>query len=212
MNPKKGQEYWDDIYIKNRPDEVSWFQKEPDISLKIIQRISNNKTQIIDVGGGASVLTDYLLQLGYSNVAVLDISKKAIDHAKRRLAELAIKVEWHVKDITDFIPSHPYDIWHDRAVFHFLTDKKSRELYIKTLKNTLRAEGYVIIATFAKDGPKKCSGLDIVQYDSLSIQHEFGDEFTLVEDYPEIHLTPKGNEQHFSYFLFQFHKKNAIRN
>lgn len=138
---------------------------------------------------------------------MLDISKKAIEHAKKRLAELAVKVEWHVKDITDFIPSHPYNIWHDRAVFHFLLDSKSRELYIKTLKNTLRVEGYALIATFAKDGPKKCSGLDIVQYDCLSIQHELGDKFTLLEHHSEIHIAPKGNEQHFNYFLFQRHKK-----
>ncbi len=207
MNKKNSQEYWDDIYTKNQPDEVSWFQKEPAISLKIIQNISNNKTQIIDIGGGASVLTDYLLTLGYSNVAVLDISKKAIEHAKKRLAELAVKVEWYVKDITDFIPSHLYDIWHDRAVFHFLVDPKSRGFYVKTLKNSLKAEGYAIIATFAKDGPKKCSGLDIVQYDSLSIQHELGDEFTLIEHQSESHLTPKGNEQHFNYFLFQRQKR-----
>jgi 2-polyprenyl-3-methyl-5-hydroxy-6-metoxy-1,4-benzoquinol methylase len=207
VNIKNRQEHWDDIYTKNHPDEVSWYQKEPTISLKVIRRLSNNKTHIIDIGGGASVLTDCLLKLGYSNVSVLDISKKAIDHAKRRLAEQAVKVEWYVKDITDFIPSHPYDIWHDRAVFHFLVDSKSRNLYIKTLKNALRAEGYALIATFAKDGPKKCSGLDIVQYDSLSMQHELGDEFTLLEHQSEIHLTPKGNEQHFNYFLFQRNKK-----
>lgn len=207
MNINNSQEYWDDVYTKNRPDEVSWFQKEPTISLNLIQKLSNNKAQVIDIGGGASVLADYLLKLGYSNIAVLDISKKAIDHTKTRLVNQAVKVEWYVKDITDFIPSHPYDIWHDRAVFHFLVDPKSRALYIKTLKNTLRPEGYALIATFAKDGPKKCSGLDIMQYDSLSIQHELGDEFTLIEHQSEIHLTPKGNEQLFNYFLFQRHKK-----
>jgi 2-polyprenyl-3-methyl-5-hydroxy-6-metoxy-1,4-benzoquinol methylase len=209
VNTKNSQEYWDDIYTKNRPDEVSWFQKEPIISLKIIQKLRNNKAQIIDIGGGASVFTDCLLKLGYSNVAVLDISKKAIEHAKKRLAEQAVMVEWYVKDITDFIPSHSYDIWHDRAVFHFLVDPKSRGLYIKTLKNTLRAEGYAIIATFAKDGPKKCSGLNIIQYDILSIQHELGDEFSLLEHQSEIHLTPKGNEQHFNYFLFQRNKNKG---
>lgn len=207
MNIKNSREYWDDIYTKNRPDEVSWFQKEPTISLNLIQRLSDNKAQIIDIGGGVSVLTDCLLKLGYSNVAVLDISKKAIDQAKIRLAEQAIKVEWYVKDITDFIPSHPYDIWHDRAVFHFLVDPKSRGAYVKALKNSLSPKGYAIIATFAKDGPKKCSGLDIVQYDSLSIQDELGDEFTLMEYQSEIHLTPKMNEQNFNYFLFQRHKK-----
>jgi len=207
VNIKNIYEHWDDIYTKNHPEEVSWFQKEPTISLNIIQRLSNNKAHIIDIGGGASVLTDYLLKIGYSNVSVLDISKKAIEHAKRRLAEQAVKVEWYVQNVTDFTPSYLYDIWHDRAVFHFLLDSKSRNLYINTLKKALKDDGYALIATFAKDGPKKCSGLDIVRHDSLSIQHELGDEFTLLENQSEIHLTPKGKEQHFNYFLFQRHKK-----
>jgi 2-polyprenyl-3-methyl-5-hydroxy-6-metoxy-1,4-benzoquinol methylase len=207
MEIKSNQEYWDNIYTKNRPDEVSWFQKEPTLSLNLIQRLSDNNASIIDIGGGASVLADCLLKLSYSNIAVLDISEMAIDHTKRRLEEHATKVEWYVKDISDFIPSHQFDIWHDRAVFHFLMDPKSRALYIKALKNTLRARGYAIIATFAQDGPKKCSGLDIVQYDGLSMQHELGDEFELLEHQFEMHLTPKGNQQHFNYFLFQFHPK-----
>lgn len=203
MSTKHIQKHWDNIYTKNSPQDVSWFQKKPAMSLNIIQRISNYKAKIIDVGGGASVLADFLLKLGYSNIAVLDISDTVILHAKKRLADKAARIEWYVKDITDFVPSHRYDIWHDRAVFHFLTDKKSRDLYVKSLKDALPPGGYAIIATFAKDGPKKCSGLAIVQYDSLSIQHELGDDFILLENQSEMHLTPKGSEQHFIYFLFQ---------
>ncbi len=120
------------------------------MSLNIIQRIRNDNAKIIDVGGGASVLADFLLDLGYSNIAVLDISDKAILHAKKRLADKAARIEWYVKDITEFVPLHPYDIWHDRAVFHFLIDKKSRDLYVKALKNTLPSGGYAIIATLAQ--------------------------------------------------------------
>lgn len=200
---KISKQYWDDIYTKNIPQEVSWFQKEPTISLKIIQSINNN-ARIIDVGGGASTLVDCLLKLGYSDLAVLDISDKAILYAKSRLDDQANKVKWYVNDVTSFIPSDRYDIWHDRAVFHFLTDKNSRELYVKTLKNTLEPGGHAIIATFAKDGPKKCSGLDIIQYDNQSMQNELGNEFILLENKYESHLTPKGHTQHFIYFLFQY--------
>lgn len=203
MDSKENQQYWNNIYTKNNPNEVSWFQQEPFISLQLIKRVSNNTARILDVGGGASVLTDYLLKSNFTNIGVLDISDKAMDHAKKRLAEQAGKVEWYVKDITDFVSSHPYDIWHDRAVFHFLTNSKSRALYIKTLKNTLNPGGYAIIATFAKEGPTQCSGLDIVQYDNSSIQHELGDDFILIDSQSDIHITPKNREQHFNYFLFK---------
>ena len=203
MNSKNSKQYWNEIYTNNLPEEVSWFQKEPTVSLEIIQRISNKKSRIIDVGGGASTLTSCLLKKGYSHVAVLDISEKAIEYAKEKFADQANKVEWYVDDITSFVSPHPYDIWHDRAVFHFLTDKESRNLYINTLKNTLNPGAYVIMASFAKDGPTKCSGLDIMQYDATSIQHELGNEFLLLENQFETHQTPKGNKQHFIYFLFQ---------
>lgn len=203
MNSKDSKQHWDEVYTKNLPEEVSWFQKEPTASLQFIHNIGNKKSRIIDVGGGASTLTEHLLKSGYSNVAVLDISGKAIEYAKEKLTNQSDKVEWYIDDITKFVSPYPYDIWHDRAVFHFLTDKASRELYLKTLKNTVHSGGHVIIATFAKDGPTKCSGLDIVQYDSVSMQHELGDEFLLLENQFEAHQTPKGNKQHFIYFLFQ---------
>ena len=203
MNSKNSKQHWNEIYTKNLPEEVSWFQKEPTISLEMIQRVGNNKSRIIDVGGGASTLAGYLLKNGYSNVGVLDISDKAIEYIKVKLANQADKIEWYVDDITNFVSPHPYDIWHDRAVFHFLTDKESRGLYVKTLKNTLNSGAHAIIATFAKNGPTKCSGLDITQYDAASMQAELGSEFLLLENQYETHKTPKGNEQHFIYFLFK---------
>lgn len=203
MNKENTKTHWESIYAEKLPQDVSWYQQEPTIALKIIRHFSDKNARIIDVGGGASVLVDHLLKSGYSKLAVLDISGKAIEHTKNRLPYQATTIEWFEKDITEFIPPHTYDIWHDRAVFHFLTDIKSRRLYINVLKNTVKSGAHIIIATFAKDGPTKCSNLDIVQYDNLSIQNELGDEFNLLESQFETHTTPAGREQRFIYFVFQ---------
>ncbi|CZO60658.1 class I SAM-dependent methyltransferase [Legionella pneumophila serogroup 1] len=203
MDNTNSKQHWDGIYTDKSPESVSWFQKEPTLSIKLIQNFGGHQPRIIDVGGGTSSLVDHLLNLGYSQVAVLDISDRAIEYVKKRLADRATQVEWYVNDITRFTPGHAYDIWHDRAVFHFLNEEKSRKAYLNVLRNTIKPRGYVIIASFAKDGPKKCSGLDIVQYDAESIQKEFGDEFILLESQLEEHVTPAGNEQQFIYFIFQ---------
>lgn len=203
MDKHTSKEHWEKIYSEKLPQEVSWFQSEPTISLQIIKNISDHDSRIIDVGAGESMLVDYLINLGYLNISVLDISGKAIDHVKQRLHEKAKNIEWYEKDITQFIPLHTYDIWHDRAVFHFLTNQELRNSYIDVIKNATKKGSYVIIATFSKDGPKKCSGLDIVQYDDATIQNEFGDQFQLLASQTEIHITPTGNEQRFIYFLLQ---------
>jgi 2-polyprenyl-3-methyl-5-hydroxy-6-metoxy-1,4-benzoquinol methylase len=203
MDNLNNKQHWDDIYTNKSPESVSWFQREPTLSIKLIQSFCGLQSRIIDVGGGASLLVDHLLNLGCSKVAVLDVSDRAIEYVKKRLANRATQVEWYVNDITQFTPGHTYDIWHDRAVFHFLNEEKSRKSYLSVLKNTIKPRGYVIIASFSKDGPKKCSGLDIVQYDTVSIQKEFGDEFILLENQLENHVTPAGNEQQFIYFIFQ---------
>lgn len=203
MNKEHNKLHWENIYTKKLPQEVSWYQQEPTISLEIIQNFSDKNARIIDIGGGMSVLIDHLLGAGYSNLALLDISNKAIEHVKKRLSDQASQIEWFEKDITEFVPPHPYDIWHDRAVFHFLTDVKSRQLYVNALKNAVKSGSHIIIAAFAKDGPKKCSGLDIVRYDNSSIQHELGDEFILLDNQFETHITPAGTEQRFIYFIFQ---------
>ncbi|OPZ23751.1 MAG: bifunctional 3-demethylubiquinone-9 3-methyltransferase/ 2-octaprenyl-6-hydroxy phenol methylase [bacterium ADurb.BinA186] len=203
MNQNKSEPHWENIYNLRSPKELSWFQNEPAMSLKLIKSISNNQTHIIDVGAGTSTLVDALVIDGYSNLAVLDISGTAIELVKRRLGEQANKIEWYKNDIRHFAPVYKYDVWHDRAVFHFLIDEESRKSYVTTLKKTVKKGGHLIIATFAKDGPKKCSGLDIVQYDSASIALMLGDGFKLLKTDLEMHLTPKGDKQLFNYFLFE---------
>ncbi|MDT8375113.1 MAG: class I SAM-dependent methyltransferase [Mariprofundaceae bacterium] len=197
------KEHWEKMYSKKSPLQVSWYQAEPKISLQLIEAIGYRKdAAIIDVGGGASVLVDRLLEHGYSNVSVLDLSGRALAHAKNRLGKKSAAVNWLESDATDFTPPGMYDIWHDRAVFHFLTDSGDREKYINTLTKSLRKGGHLIIATFATGGPTKCSGLDIVQYDADKIATELGIAFALQSELFEMHITPSGGEQKFEYFHF----------
>lgn len=197
------QEHWNRVYQTKAPDDVSWFQKRPDISLKFIEATGIAKHQaIIDVGGGASVLVDFLLAAGFTKPAVLDIAATALQHARQRLGAKAGDVEWFEADVTAFDPPRRFNLWHDRAVFHFLTDKADRQKYVQTLKRTLTHDGHVVIATFAIDGPLKCSGLDVVRYDAQAISAELGGDFRLVEQADETHVTPWNTEQKFSYFRF----------
>ena len=195
------KKHWEQVYEGKSPLEVSWFQVEPFHSLRLIQNTGITKADyIIDVGGGASVLVDRLQGHGYNNLAVLDISSSAIGHAKKRLGKLAEKIEWHEADITVFDPPHSYSLWHDRAVFHFLTQKSDREKYVEVMKRAVPANSHIILATFSIGGPEKCSGLDIVQYDAPKLIGVLGDEFKLVEEVKETHMTPENREQKFSYF------------
>jgi SAM-dependent methyltransferase len=205
MNKK---EHWDRIYADRAPTEVSWYEAEPEVSLELIQAAGISKeASIIDVGGGAAELAGRLLSAGYANVAVLDISANALNHAKKRLGTMAAKVEWFVGDVTEFAPPHTFDLWHDRAVFHFLTDPEERKKYVEVLHATVASGGQVIIAAFAMDGPKRCSGLDIVQYSSELLSDELnsgepGRGFELVGEQTKVHRTPEGKEQSFKYFRF----------
>ncbi len=193
--------HWDKVYEGKSPLEVSWFQAEPVRSLALIQNSGIGKDGfVIDVGGGASVLVDALLAAGYAKVAVLDISAGALAAARGRLGERAAQVEWLEADITAFKPPHSYTLWHDRAVFHFLTEKADREKYVQALKKAVPSGGHIVIAAFAIGGPKKCSGLDIVQYDASKLLHELGEGFALAEETQELHVTPTGGKQQFSYF------------
>jgi SAM-dependent methyltransferase len=195
------KKHWEQVYEGKSPLEVSWFQAEPLQSLRLIQNIGIEKADyIIDVGGGASVLVDRLQKRGYENLAVLDISSAAIEHARRRLREPSDKVEWHEADITAFNPPHSYTLWHDRAVFHFLTEQSDREKYAEVMKRAVPVSGHLILATFSIGGPEKCSGLDIVQYDSPKLLNVLGSEFKVVEEVSEVHMTPQNREQNFSYF------------
>ena len=196
-------EHWNHVYQTKASDDVSWFQAQPATSLRLIEACGVGKGDgIIDVGGGASVLVDFLLDAGYSQLAVLDISAAALDHAKGRLGARADAVDWFAADVTTFVPTRQFGLWHDRAVFHFLTDKADRQKYVETMKRTLAPEGRAVIATFAIDGPEKCSGLSVCRYDAQAISTELGAEFQLLEQVNETHVTPWNTEQRFSYFRF----------
>jgi len=198
------KQHWDQLYTNRTPLDVSWFQQQPTISLSLINSLHLSKdAAIIDVGGGASLLVDHLLAEGYHNLAVLDISAQALAHSQSRLGKQAENVEWFVEDITKFSPSRKFDLWHDRAVFHFLTDAADRQHYVANLKKALAPKAHAVIATFAIGGPTKCSNLDIVQYDEAKIGAELGKDFILRSVHHELHITPANKEQAFNYFHFQ---------
>ena len=195
--------HWENVYSNKSPLEVSWYQKESALSLRLIRNTGiDHDEPIIDVGGGASTLVDKLCADGYKNISVLDVSAQALEHAKLRLADKACGVNWYEADVTEFNPPQQFALWHDRAVFHFLTAKEDRRRYVDVLKHALKPEGHLIIMAFAVDGPKKCSGLDIVQYDVEKMKAELGDSFNLLEKGIEVHITPAANEQKFAYFHF----------
>ena len=198
------KKHWGDVYQDKTPSELSWYQKEPTLSLELIRSTNAaSNDAIIDVGAGTSVLVDYLKKEHYTNLTVLDISENAITIAKKRLGKSAKSINWIVCDITKFDVFQKFSLWHDRALFHFLTDPSDRGIYVKALINAVRPEGHLIIATFAIGGPKKCSGLEIVQYDSEKMIAELGDNFKLVEERKEVHITPANKEQKFNFFLFR---------
>ena len=198
------RDHWNDIYRTKAPDNVSWYQRRPELSLALIAASGIGKDAgVIDIGGGTSVLVDHLLDLGYTNLAVLDWSGAALSISRSRLGARATAIEWFEANVTSFDPPHRYGLWHDRAVFHFLTDAGDRAAYVATLRKTLQPNGTIIIATFAPEGPPKCSGLDVVRYDEQSIAAELGDEFELHEVRRETHVTPWPTEQRFNYFRFQ---------
>ncbi|MGL5509239.1 MAG: methyltransferase domain-containing protein [Microcoleaceae cyanobacterium] len=196
--------HWENVYQTKSPMQVSWYQQQPTLSLELINHTNISKDQpIIDVGGGASVLVDYLYQQGFTNLAVLDIAGEAIALSQKRLGKIAENIQWYESDVTKFQPDRQFSLWHDRAVFHFLTDPKDRQNYRQLLAQALIPNGHLIIATFAIGGPAKCSGLDIIQYDAEKLRIELGDHFQLIEAKSEIHLTPTDKEQEFIYCHFQ---------
>jgi trans-aconitate methyltransferase len=196
--------HWEKIYSNRSPQQVSWYQEEPTLSLQLIRNIQPAlDAAIIDVGGGASTLVDKLCGGGYTNIGVLDVSANALAHAKDRLADKACDVEWYEQDVTRFRPPHRFSLWHDRAVFHFLTTRSDREKYVSVLKQALMPGGHLIIMAFAIDGPTKCSGLDIVQYDANKLLAELGPGFELIKTGHEFHVTPAGGGQKFAYFHFK---------
>lgn len=198
MHVKK---HWEDLHQTKSPAEVSWFSPHLEISLSLIKRAAPEiSASIIDVGGGASTLVDDLIASGYKNITVLDIAQTAIDATRKRLGSTAGYVKWLAADITQVaLSEHSYDVWHDRAVFHFLTQPDERRAYIRQMMSAVKAGGHVIIATFGPEGPQKCSGLDVVRYDADSLRVEFGPRFRLLESSKMLHQTPFGTSQQFLY-------------
>jgi len=196
--------HWDRVYQSNEDHEVSWYQPRPETSLQLIERCElSPSAQVIDVGGGTSRLVDCLLDAGYSKVGVLDVSETALERAGERLGDRAAAVQWIVSDATEYEPSHRWDLWHDRAVFHFLVEEADRERYRETLLRSLEPNGHVVMATFGPQGPERCSGLTVVRRDPDSLRRALGSEFELLENLIEEHKTPKGAVQEFLYCRFQ---------
>ena len=195
--------HWENVYDKKTPQEVSWYQIEPKRSLELIASTGiSHAAKIIDVGGGASVLVDKLLYQGFRDLTVLDVSSKALDYAKERLLNVAVAVKWIEADVTEFQSPQQYDLWHDRAVFHFLTDSEDRKKYMQNLNKALTSGGHVIIAAFSIDGPPKCSGLTVERYNAEKLSDMLGDGFDLIKSVNEVHMTPWNTEQTFTYFCF----------
>jgi 2-polyprenyl-3-methyl-5-hydroxy-6-metoxy-1,4-benzoquinol methylase len=198
------QEHWSRVYSDKAPTTVSWYQPSPEPSLSAIRRLGvEPASSFIDVGGGASNLVDALLGQGWRDLTVLDIAESAINASKSRLGASAERVEWEVADITEWQPRRKFDVWHDRAVFHFLTEPKDRAAYRKALREGLAENGLVIMATFALDGPEKCSGLPVQRYDSASLAKELGGQLRLIESWHEEHITPWGSKQSFNWCAFR---------
>jgi SAM-dependent methyltransferase len=197
--------HWQKVYTGKSPEEQSWHQPRPDLSLEWADKvIDETPARLVDVGGGASAFVDHLLARGGVDVTVIDIAKPALDAAKERLGEQAEQVDWRVADLTEPIDfDQPFDIWHDRAVFHFLTGEDDRRTYLNNLDRNLVADGHAIIATFAPEGPEECSGLPVRRYSGQSLAETLGDSWQLVESRQELHATPWGGEQAFVYTLFE---------
>jgi SAM-dependent methyltransferase len=196
--------HWETVHGQKTPEETSWYQATPVLSLSMIANAGfGPDASLVDIGAGASVLVDHLLEQGYRDLTVVDISSAALARARNRLGERAALVNWVEADVTAFTPSRQFDLWHDRAAFHFLTEKTDREQYLAVLGKALRPGGQAIVATFAPGGPVKCSGLDIVQYDAARLGKELGPEFILLEQEAERHVTPAGGQQLFNFFRFE---------
>ncbi|MCI4442387.1 MAG: class I SAM-dependent methyltransferase [Lentimicrobium sp.] len=194
--------HWDAVYETKQPNEVSWTQENPKTSLDFIQETRLGKSaKIIDIGGGDSKLVDFLLEEGYENITVLDIAEKALERAKKRLGKNAEKVNWIVSDITEFKPETTYNIWHDRATFHFLTTPEQIKTYAEITKKWVT--DFLIIGAFSENGPKKCSGLDIKQYSEMEMENQFSNSFKKLKCISEDHITPFETKQNFTFCVFE---------
>ena len=195
--------HWDDVYTAKADDSVSWFEASPSFSLELIEAAGIGLGSVIDIGGGASRLVDALLTKGHAHVAVLDLSARALEIAKTRLGDQAEAVEWIVGDVTEWVPTGHYDLWHDRAAFHFLTTPDQQAAYARVMHAALKPGGVAIIGTFAPDGPEKCSGLPVARHDAASIGRIIGPDFLLIDERRYDHVTPSGAVQKFQFSSFR---------
>ena len=198
------QRHWETVYRTRTPTEVSWYQENPARSLELIHRTGVRRTApVIDVGGGASRLVDYLLADGFTDIAVLDVSAAALRQARERLGPAAERITWVEADVTTLVPRRRYQVWHDRAVFHFLTHAQDQQRYVGVLRAALAPHGDVVIATFGLEGPERCSGLPVQRYNATTLAAELGTGFTLMGEEREPHVTPAGTVQQFQYSWFR---------
>lgn len=204
MKKVNQKQHWENIYTTKDEQDFSWFQEYPRTSIEFLSLFNLPKeSNIIDIGGGDSHFVDALIELGYKNIYVLDISDKAIERAKKRLGKNAAKVNWIVSDITEFEPSVKFDFWHDRAAFHFLTTDDKIEKYVYIAEHAINTNGYLILGTFAENGPQKCSGLEIKQYSQTSMSARFEKHFNRIKCIEETHTTPFNTQQNFLFCSFQ---------
>ncbi|MFS4457909.1 class I SAM-dependent methyltransferase [Bdellovibrio sp. HCB2-146] len=200
----KSKEHWENVYSTKADEQLSWTQPTPGISLQwILESSPARDAKVIDIGAGISELTDRLLAENFKQPAVLDISGAALERAKKRLGAKASLVQWIESDITAFAPTEKFSFWHDRAVFHFLAKPEDRDKYVATLTQTLIPGGFALIATFATDGPSKCSGLEVMRYDERTLTQELGSAFHLIKSQRYTHTTPWGSQQNFVFCLFK---------
>ncbi|WP_029037400.1 class I SAM-dependent methyltransferase [Salinimicrobium xinjiangense] len=200
----ENQQHWDKVYSEKPPTEVSWYEPMPEISLNLIDECKPAKdASIIDIGGGDSFLAEFLVSKGYEDVTVVDISQNAIERAKERMCEKADQVTWIVADAAEFKPDKKFDLWHDRAAFHFLTDKVQQENYLNTLFEAVKPGGFVIMSTFSDKGPETCSGLKVQRYSVGEMQKLFEEEFNVLSGKTVDHTTPSGDTQNFTVCSFQ---------
>lgn len=193
-------DHWQSVYLTRAPDEVGWYEPDPVVSRRLVaEAFERGARSVIDVGGGASALVDHMLDIGIRHIAVIDVAEAGLAIAKLRLGDRAAGVEWIVGDITAVTDLGQFDVWHDRAVFHFLTDAGERDRYVRLAADTIRPGGTAYVATFAPDGPERCSGLPVCRYDEDEIARAFGAPFRLVGSERHTHTTPRGESQQFSY-------------
>ena len=201
---ENNKSHWENVFATKNPNEVSWTQKYPKTAMNYLENLNLSKTaNIIDIGGGDSNLVDVLLEKGFQNIWVLDISEFALERAKKRLGDKADLVHWIVADITEFKPEVKFDFWHDRAVFHFLTSEASIDKYKTIIENAINKEGNFLLGTFSEKGPLKCSGLEIKQYSENSMKHTFSESFEAVKCFTENHTTPFDTVQNFQFCGFK---------